>query len=99
MRVNLVQAICTAGSSNGVRYIQKEYDTEIKPCVGDFITGDSLWTDPYEYKVNYVEIDLGENYCRVVLDDFIVSRADQISEVQDLAMHYHGWKKGGALFG
>ena len=99
MKITLVQAICTKESSNGVRFIQKDYETEIKPSVGDSVTNDSFWKDPYEYPVTYVEIDFAENHCRVVLDDFHVSSIDEIQKMQDLAVKYHGWKKGGAVLG
>lgn len=99
MRINLVQAIRTAATQNGVKFIQKERITEIKPCVGDYIIDDPLWKNPYEYKVNCVEISFEEDYCRVILDDYIVKTTEQIKKVHDLAINFHGWKNGGAVLG
>ena len=58
MKVELVQGIKLKDTNNGVRSIHKFIETEIKPSVGDYITNDSLWKDPYEYEVKYVGVRL-----------------------------------------
>lgn len=98
MKVELVQGIRLPNTNNGIRPIHKYIETDIKPNVGDYITNDSLWKDPYEYKVNYVELNLQDNEARVVLDDLVVGTEDAITQMEDVAVKCHGWSKGGFMF-
>ena len=70
------------GTNNGLRAIHEYIDTDIKPTVGDVITNDPLWKEPYEYKVNFVELNLLDNEIRVVLDDLVVINVDAIKQME-----------------
>jgi hypothetical protein len=54
-----------------MKRIHKTFDSEIIPRVGDLIE-DSVWKDPYEYKVSEVTINYQNDTCYVFLEKQIL---------------------------
>lgn len=91
MKVILSQVIGLKTWNKGCFNMRKEFDTDIIPHVGDSI-GDSVWKDPYEYKVIEVIINYQEDKCYVVLDCIKFDHDDKeiLSQWCDM-VKLHGW--------
>ena len=89
MKITLSQRICgEEGALNNSRLIKKEYDSDIKPCVGDYIW-DPFWKNPDGCLVESVAINYEDNSCYVTLKDHIVP-------IESIEEHYecaklHEW--------
>ena len=89
MTIILQQDICAdAKVSHGRKTIYKTYPSGIKPNVGDYVEGDSLWDSSKEYAVKAVLICFEDKSCTVVLDDLEVSN---VKEMFNTALKHHGW--------
>ncbi len=88
MKIYISQQIGIKGSKCPVD-IHKEFNSDIIPHAGDFIS-DPIWKDPYEYEVINVNINYEENECYVTVDKLNFEVDDFDKYVKDCAK-LHGW--------
>lgn len=91
MKVRLSQVISLKTFNKGCFSMCKEFESNIIPHVGDYIQ-DSVWKDPYEYKVVEVKIDYQEDECYVSLESirFDHDNKESLKKWCDMVKH-HGW--------
>ncbi|MDB2104006.1 hypothetical protein PMW00_13370 [Clostridium paraputrificum] len=91
MKVMLSQVIGLKTFNKGCFSMRKEFETNIIPHVGDYIE-DSVWKDPYEYKVIETIINYQENQCYVSLEciKFDHDNKEVLKEWCDM-VKLHGW--------
>ena len=89
MKIKLIQYV-NIESDIAPYFWEKTYESSIMPIIGNKIQ-DSLWKDPYEYKIEDVVIDYKENECTVTMEKYSheipKERVEEISKLAQL----HGW--------
>lgn len=92
MKVTIMQQIQLKDFQKGWRSITKEFETNIIPHKGDFIT-DSVWKDPFEYEVVEVNINYQEDECYISLSAIILETNDKDRLRGYIEMtKLHNWK-------
>lgn len=69
----------------------KEVESNLIPAIGMSIE-DTLWKDPYTYKITDIIIDYSENCYYVTVEPFEIVITSNIKEDMEKAAQLHGWK-------
>ena len=73
------------------KIISKKYTTDFLPCVGDKIS-DSLWKNPYNYKIVERYFNYMDDCCDVYLEQYTLDTEKQFKSILDI-VELHGWTK------
>ena len=76
---------------------RKEYESIIIPRTGDFIE-DSIWKEPYEYKVIGVTINYCDNECYIEVEKYNVDITSERKDEFTRIANFHGWKTSWNLY-
>jgi hypothetical protein len=71
-------------------HIDKNIESSIIPNIGMSIV-DSVWKDPYDYKVIEVLINYAEDYCYVTLEKYSGIIKDNFKNDFANMVKLHGW--------
>lgn len=96
MKITICQEVKILGDKTPYNW-RKTYEAMIIPHEGDYIE-DSLWKDPYEYKVFRVTINYSAGECLVEVekyaDEIPEERKDDFAHIANL----HGWQSSWMMY-